>query len=280
MNANAPRKARSKWPPVAAALFGAAVLLYFMALVYMPAELVCANAGPTSIVIALGVALSLAYIGGDASVRGTLHLPVLQEKPIVIGAVGGIAAFLIILLIAHRILSCPSIPSAANNLRITRFQLLDESAVAPDGLGVVLTDLRQRGTTEYRVADSEQFSIALLFMVEGYKADTRLNTDLNGLVRITATGKKYAEAPLHSLTNVSEWRLRPSVVRLGANQIMSHLGLPGTDSAQSPIPYFVILNKFTKEEIPRGLAEIIIQLRDGQSGSTTEKAATIRIVAD
>jgi hypothetical protein len=53
------------------------------------------------IIIALGLALSSAFIGGDAAVRGHIPISFIQGHPITFSATGGIAVFIIVLALSY-----------------------------------------------------------------------------------------------------------------------------------------------------------------------------------
>lgn len=52
-------------------------------------------------VIALCVALGTAFLTGDQSAKGNLPVPFLKDKPLTISATGGVAAFVIVIVIAY-----------------------------------------------------------------------------------------------------------------------------------------------------------------------------------
>ena len=106
---NRPIRNRIKIPMPSAifgSIIGALTLIFLLILVLVPSENTCARARPLSVVVALGLALSIAFIGGDASLRGKLPVLWLRSKPLAIATVGGVAAFLIVLLIGNQVLSC------------------------------------------------------------------------------------------------------------------------------------------------------------------------------
>lgn len=97
---------RPKTPPrsieSAGLLFGTLVLLFFMVLVVASVfeySVPCDSRFLVVVVFALGVALAFSFIGGTAAAKGQLPLPALKEHPVAVGATGGFAALLIILLV-------------------------------------------------------------------------------------------------------------------------------------------------------------------------------------
>ena len=51
-------------------------------------------------VLALGVALSFAFLGGDAAAKGSLPVPLVKDHPVQFSVVGGVAVFVIVFLLA------------------------------------------------------------------------------------------------------------------------------------------------------------------------------------
>jgi len=94
-------------PGILGPVIGALTLVFLLILVLIPSENTCPKAGPLSVVVALGIGFSIAFIGGDASVRGKLPVLRLKGKPVAVAMVSGVAAFLIVLLIGNQVLSCP-----------------------------------------------------------------------------------------------------------------------------------------------------------------------------
>src|SRR5262245_109673 len=91
-----------RWIPVVGSLFGGATLLFLMLLIIMT---VYGNEIPKNsrflvvAVLALGAALSSSFLGGSAAAKGHLPIPWAKEKPITFSVAGGIATFIIIMLI-------------------------------------------------------------------------------------------------------------------------------------------------------------------------------------
>jgi hypothetical protein len=87
-------------------VFGALTLVFFMALIVAS---LFGKVVPSSskffvlAVLALGVALALAFIGGEAAARGRLPVPFLNHHPVEFSVAGGVAAFLIIFLVGNAI---------------------------------------------------------------------------------------------------------------------------------------------------------------------------------
>lgn len=102
MNEHETTRSFPKWAPVAGVIFGAATLLFFMILVVLS---VVDQAVPSEAkflvvsVLALGVALSSAFLGGSAAAKGQLPLTLLNRNPFTISAAGGVGAFVVVLLL-------------------------------------------------------------------------------------------------------------------------------------------------------------------------------------
>lgn len=93
-----------KWVPITGAGFGGLTLIFFMALVLLSliGYTIPENSwGLVSIVLALGVALSFAFLGGQAAAEGRIPIPGLADHPLVFSVGGGIAVFVIVLLLSN-----------------------------------------------------------------------------------------------------------------------------------------------------------------------------------
>jgi hypothetical protein len=88
------------WFPIAGYIAGICTLLFFMALVIIGVlgkEIPQNTRFIVIVVMALGLALSFAFIGGSAAASG--KLPVFKNSPVKFSAGGGIAVFVIVLLL-------------------------------------------------------------------------------------------------------------------------------------------------------------------------------------
>lgn len=267
------------WVIVVGAIVGILTLLFYMGLVFaslLGYSVPCDSRALLSTVMAFGVALSLAFLGGNAAISGALGTWV-KDHPLTFSASGGVAVFLIILIIGGRVYSCEG---ETDNLKITRIQILDETKSTIQGQGTVLTALAQRPTTEYRISKTSDLSIAFLFVVEGYRAKPNLTVSLRGWIELKGgNGGVLARAPTHILTNVKDWRLRPPVKNIGASRVVQYLSIPEQDSIRSPIPYVVILDHFRNEEIPQGDGRVSIEIHDDLGTSKIATASfDIRVV--
>lgn len=90
------------WFAMAGAVFGGFTLVFLMGLVvasmvgYDPSQ----NTRPLIIIVlSFAVALSFAFIGGTAAAQGNIPLPFAKEKPVAFSVSGGIAAFIITMLL-------------------------------------------------------------------------------------------------------------------------------------------------------------------------------------
>lgn len=111
---------KTKWVMVLGAVFGGFTLLFFMALILismlhrpLPPE----DRYLVVIVLSLGSALAASFLGGGAAAKGNLSIPLLKNNPISIGAFGGIAV-LIIMMLLGTILYTPISFARENNYEI------------------------------------------------------------------------------------------------------------------------------------------------------------------
>ncbi len=117
------------WAPTAGMVFGGLTLVFFMALVFAavldkpvpdPARFLVVA------VLSLGVALSFAFIGGDAAAKGQLPLPGIEEHAATFSVAGGIGVFVIVLLIASTLYGPAETPTRVKVPSVTG--LLREAA--------------------------------------------------------------------------------------------------------------------------------------------------------
>jgi hypothetical protein len=98
-----PRKLPS-WFPIAGAVFGGITLLFLMLLIVFSLfskEIPTTSRFILVALIALGIGLSSTFLGGDAAARGALSLPFFKESPMSFAVTGGIAAFIIVLVLGY-----------------------------------------------------------------------------------------------------------------------------------------------------------------------------------
>jgi hypothetical protein len=91
-----------RWAPKAALAFGAATLLFLMGLTIAATLNVQVPQGARFLLIsgvALGVAMSTAFLGGEAAANGQIPIPGTSEHPVRFSMSGGLAAFAIVVLI-------------------------------------------------------------------------------------------------------------------------------------------------------------------------------------
>lgn len=85
------------WFAVAGYASGLLTLLYFMYIASQDVEATFAHV----IVVALGVALAVSFLGGDAMAKGRLPLPLVKVAPISFSVGGGVAVFVIVTLLGR-----------------------------------------------------------------------------------------------------------------------------------------------------------------------------------
>ena len=97
---------RSPWVLKVSAGFGAVALFFFMALVVMS---IWGRVVPSEarylvvIVLTLSAALSVGFLGGNASARGTITIPFVNDSPLTVAFTGGIAVLVALLILGHRL---------------------------------------------------------------------------------------------------------------------------------------------------------------------------------
>jgi hypothetical protein len=94
------------WAPIAGAVSGGITLIFFMVvavLTLLGHGIPASGRFPFIAALALGAALASAFLGGDAVAHGYLPIPFVKGKPIQFSVLGGIAVFVIVLLIGNTI---------------------------------------------------------------------------------------------------------------------------------------------------------------------------------
>ncbi len=102
MNDQTSKRSFPNWAPVVGVIFGALTLVFFMILVLLSifGQGVPPNAEFLVLsTLALGVALAAAFLGGSAAAEGKLPIPGVSKNPGTFSATGGIAVFIIVLLL-------------------------------------------------------------------------------------------------------------------------------------------------------------------------------------
>jgi hypoxanthine phosphoribosyltransferase len=93
-----------RWFPIAGFVLGAVALLFLMSLILLSLsgrEIPMTSRFILVAFLALAAGLSLTFLGGDAAARGGLRIPVVGETPISFGVTGGIAVFVIVLVLGY-----------------------------------------------------------------------------------------------------------------------------------------------------------------------------------
>jgi hypothetical protein len=92
------------WFPIAGY---SALVLTLLFLMGITLAAIAGNAVPDNtrmlivFIVAIGIALAASFLGGDAVAKGSVPLPFVQERPIAFTVGGGIAAFVIVVLIGY-----------------------------------------------------------------------------------------------------------------------------------------------------------------------------------
>jgi hypothetical protein len=103
------------WAAKAGAIFGGFTLIFFMVVVFATMagrSIPPSGRFPVIAVLALGVAMATAFLGGDAVAKGQLPIPFLKDNPIQFSVFGGIAVFVIVLLVGNAVFG----PSAKDDV--------------------------------------------------------------------------------------------------------------------------------------------------------------------
>ena len=79
---------------IAGLVFGALTLAFLMWIVLTVDQIQCSKAALIALAFGLGTALSISFIGGYASAKGPVQIPLLGNKPIAIALGGGFLAML------------------------------------------------------------------------------------------------------------------------------------------------------------------------------------------
>lgn len=105
INSSRPSKAlQSRFAMLFGSICGGVALLFFMALLVM--SMIGYPVPPDArylvvIVLALAGSLSAGFLGGNASARGSLPLPLANDHPLAVAFTGGIAVLVALLILGH-----------------------------------------------------------------------------------------------------------------------------------------------------------------------------------
>jgi hypothetical protein len=119
------------WFSIAGVVFGAIALLFLMSLLVLSLfnrEIPTASRFILVAFLALSIGLSSTFLGGTAVARGTMSLPLIKESPMSFAVTGGIAAFIIILVLGYFLYAKPPTepntpsPSASTTQQPTVFR--------------------------------------------------------------------------------------------------------------------------------------------------------------
>lgn len=92
------------WFSVAGVVFGAITMIFLMLLIILSLfgrEIPTSSRFIVVSFLALSVGLSSTFLGGTAAARGRMSLPFFKESPMSFAATGGIAAFIIVLVLGY-----------------------------------------------------------------------------------------------------------------------------------------------------------------------------------
>jgi hypothetical protein len=87
------------WYPIVGAVFAAFTVLSLFFLIIQPQAIPEGNRIPFDIWVAFCLAASASFLGGSASAHGRLPLPFVSDAPIQFSALGGVAIFIVSLLV-------------------------------------------------------------------------------------------------------------------------------------------------------------------------------------
>ena len=203
-----------KWVPIAGAVSGLITLLFFIALVLL-ATLTHFNVPPDArflvlVVLALGAAMSVAFLGGAAIVEGKIPIPGLAIDPIAFSAGGGIAVLIIVLLIGYFLYIEPYQPLTAgtqysDQILIRKGTGDDSRAVFPNGTVVALIDVDTLSDNKF-VSVLNDISTAL-WAAENQNATGLFHSQLEETFQTVVDALEFS--PLHSamvLTLIDDYK--------------------------------------------------------------------------
>ena len=95
-----------RWFPIAG--LGAAILtlVFFMAIVWKSKPIGCDQRFPAVIVVALGAAMSSAFLGGWATASGRLPISATPQQALRVSVGGGVAVLVIVLVLGSKLYAC------------------------------------------------------------------------------------------------------------------------------------------------------------------------------
>ncbi len=103
------------WVPIVGVTFLGLAVVFFMGLVVSGLQV--QDRGLVCIVLALATSIGSGFLGGSASASGQISVPILS--PVTFGVTGGVAVFVIILLLCHFLYTPPPTPPCPRAPEIT-----------------------------------------------------------------------------------------------------------------------------------------------------------------
>ena len=92
------------WFPIAGYCTGVVTLLFFMALVIASVfDHTVPQGGRFAVIVvlALGAAMSVTFLGGEAAARGDIPIPFSKTRPLAFSATGGISVLIVLLALGY-----------------------------------------------------------------------------------------------------------------------------------------------------------------------------------
>ena len=173
------------WAPSAGLAFGIATLVGLVVLILASSRGVELSEPLVAAFLALGVALSLGFLGGTAAVRGKLPLPGAERYPVTVSLAGGVAVFVVVFVVAWWAMRAPAPERPEVSYQVAPGTTLEEAildladrdrvtAAIDAGCGERLRGARLR-PGEVRAADLPRLVASLASRVDDPQAAVRLN---------------------------------------------------------------------------------------------------------
>jgi hypothetical protein len=135
--------------------------------------------------------------------------------------------------------------------RISNFRFLDETHHKDLSNNAVLTNLTLRSSSFFRLDKKENLRMAFFFLLEGYVVRNARETELDVSVLVEKPdGTPLAQNPAHTTYRIDDWKQTSIVQQIGIDKVARFVHVSETPTCASPIPYIVLLDQFSAEEVP------------------------------
>lgn len=184
-----------------------------------------------------------------------------------VGAVGGFAVWLLTF-----VFWLPSGTSGdtCQRLKVTKFDFLVESHHAKNGVNVVLTKLERRSNRDFDISNPSDLQIAFGLVIEGFEIKDARKTKIRiNAAILNEDGKVLASDDVETLDSISEWKSLPNIISVGEEAVYNLTGLSSEDVRRGQyMPIVILLEDFSKSEIPKKHGSIRVTIADELSGET------------